>query len=156
MNAHIIGSLNYIIPLYLNINKNLSTKLHKVLMTAARAAIGSYCFKKSKTYILNKCKWLNMNQMILYSSLKFIHKAVTTKQPNSITSLYKNIFTKRTVVDVIPVYKPKNKNMKDFVIYGGLSKYNSLPKTLKTLSIKKFNSQLKIHLINNSVCDTMD
>ena len=156
MNAHIIGSLNYIIPLYLNLNINLLNKLHKVLMTAARATIGSYCFKKSKIYILNKCKWLDIKQMINYASLKFIHKIVVNKKPNSITLLYKNILTRRAVVNVTSLYKPKYKKMKVFIIYNGLAMYNNLPNSLRLLNVKRYNIQLRKYIISNNISDTMD
>ena len=52
--AFVLGKLNYMLPIYslaININYN---KLHKIITTAARCAIGSYCFKKSIVYILKK------------------------------------------------------------------------------------------------------
>ena len=53
LNGYVIGTINYMLPIYANANQNNIGKLHKILITAARAAIGSYCFKKSITYILN-------------------------------------------------------------------------------------------------------
>ena len=50
VNAFVLGKLIYALPLYMGLNLNLQNRLHKVLMTAARAAIGSYCYKKK--YIL--------------------------------------------------------------------------------------------------------
>ena len=51
LNAFVIGKLNYMTPIYSIGNQNNINKLHKIIMTAARAAIGSYCFKKSIRYI---------------------------------------------------------------------------------------------------------
>ena len=59
------------LPLYNNTPGYLKTKLHKIIMKTARSAIGDYCFKKSITYILNKCKLMNIDNMIKYSSLVF-------------------------------------------------------------------------------------
>ena len=36
------------IPLYMNASSEQIGNLHKVLMTAARTAIGSYCYKKQQ------------------------------------------------------------------------------------------------------------
>ena len=54
LNAFVIGKINYMLPIYslcTELNKN---KLHKLLTTSARCAIGSYCFRKSLYYIFNK------------------------------------------------------------------------------------------------------
>ena len=79
--AIVMGKINYLTPLFLNANKNQIDKIHKVQMTAARAAIGNYCFKKSKNYILKKCGWLNIDQIIHCSSIKTIHNIITYKTP---------------------------------------------------------------------------
>ena len=52
LNSFVIGKLNYMLPLYMNAPQFLVNKLHKVVMTSARLAIGSFCFKKSTEYIL--------------------------------------------------------------------------------------------------------
>ena len=56
-------------------------------MTVARAAIGSYCFKKSVGYILDKCKWYDIKDLILISSLNTIHKITINKYPPCMTQL---------------------------------------------------------------------
>ena len=56
---------------------------------APRAAIGSYCFKKGITYILNKCKWLTITNLITYSSLNTLHKTFMGKKPISMMSLFR-------------------------------------------------------------------
>ena len=69
LNGFVFGKLHYMVPLYsLTTEANLN-KLHKVIMTAARAAIGNYCYKKSINYILNKCKWFDIKDIIMISSL---------------------------------------------------------------------------------------
>ena len=52
----VIGKLVYAMPLYLNCSVNNIKTLHKIIMSAARTAIGSYCYRKSISYIFNKCK----------------------------------------------------------------------------------------------------
>ena len=60
LNSFIIGKINYMLPLYLNTTKIQKDRLNKVIMTAARLAIGNYCFKKTSDYILSKCRWMNI------------------------------------------------------------------------------------------------
>ena len=45
-NSFIIGKLNYMLPIYSNLTYSNINKLHKLVMTAARSVIGSYCYKK--------------------------------------------------------------------------------------------------------------
>ena len=45
--AMVIGELNYCLPIYTQISKHQTKIIHKVIMSAARAIIGSFCFKKS-------------------------------------------------------------------------------------------------------------
>ena len=58
-------------PMYTQLNKYKISKIHKVIMTSACAAIGSFCFKKSIKYILEKCNILNAYDMISFSSIIF-------------------------------------------------------------------------------------
>ena len=55
INSYVIGKLNYMLPIYNAASSNNITKIHNILMKAARTAIGNYCFKKSITYILKQC-----------------------------------------------------------------------------------------------------
>ena len=50
MNAYVVGKVNYMMPLYNIANLHLKNKLHKIIMSAARTAIGNYCFMKSTIY----------------------------------------------------------------------------------------------------------
>ena len=72
------------LPIYSIADKSNISKLHKIITTAARTAIGSYCFKKSVKYMLTKCKWLDINSMIQYSNLSLIHKTIINKKPKNI------------------------------------------------------------------------
>ena len=77
------------LPLYSNAPKYLINKLHKVIMTAARVTIGDYCFKKYCKYILDKCSWLGIEKMILFSGIGFTYKILTKREPEAILRLYK-------------------------------------------------------------------
>ena len=43
MNAYAMGKMRYMLPLYMNATQDNINKLHRVLMRAARGAIGNYC-----------------------------------------------------------------------------------------------------------------
>ena len=45
-------------------------------MTAARAAIGNYCYEKSTKHILDKCKWLSIDKLIKYRCISYIHNLI--------------------------------------------------------------------------------
>ena len=156
LNSYVIGKLIYACPIYMNASEQNIVKLHKVIMTAARAAIGNYCFKKSVDYILQKCNWLTAKNLILNSSLNLIHKIITNQAPPALFNLYKNIKTKRSVVAATLTYRPKTKCVKNFFLYKGTNIYNSLPNFLKNLPIDKFKKQIKVHLRENNIQDTMD
>ena len=88
-------------------NQNLISKLHKVVTTAARAVIGSYCYKKSVNYMLSKCQWLDINAMMQNASLNFLHKVLKFKEPKAIYNLFKNVENRRSVVAITLNYRPK-------------------------------------------------
>lgn len=154
INAHVIGKLTYLLPLYSQADKPMLNKLHKILTTAARCAIGHYCFKKSITYMLNKCKWLEIDKMISYASLKLIHNIIINKMPKSIYDLFK--INRRSVVDINLKYVPKTRNYKQFYICKELKNYNKLPQTLKGSNKFKFKISLKEHLKATSGSDSRD
>ena len=76
LNGFVMGKINYMLPIYSNTCNTNINKLHKIITTAARAAIGNYCFKKSVGYLLSKCKWFDIGDLITYSSLNIIHKTI--------------------------------------------------------------------------------
>ena len=47
LNGFVIGKINYMLPIYSLTNTINKNKIHKIITTAARAAIGNFCFKKS-------------------------------------------------------------------------------------------------------------
>ena len=48
----------------MSITNKLNEKLHKVIMSSARAAIGNYCRYKSINYLLKKCNLLDIKDLI--------------------------------------------------------------------------------------------
>ena len=142
LNAHIWGKINYLTPLYMTANKDQVNKIHKVIMTAARTAIGNYCFKKSTSYILNKCGWMTINNMIKFSAIKLIHNIIINKSPITLFNLYK--INRRSNVEIVTIYKPKTMKTEQFFIYNSIKMYNKIPKNIKTK--KNFKKELKNYL----------
>ena len=125
-------------------------------MTAARAAIGDYCFKKSTQYILNKCKWFDINDLITFSSLNTIHKILYYKKPISLVSLFRSSEKERKAKTVTTNYLPLTTKMSNFYIYKYSKIYNSLDKTLTDKKTKGFKNELKLMIRAGTLNDTMD
>ena len=151
LNAHIMGNINYLLPLYKGCNIDLIAKIHKVIICAAKTAIGNPCFKKSNAFMLNKCKWLPINKLIDCAVLNLIHKIIINKTPSVIYNYYK--IPNRAVVDITTKYIPKQVKTEKFYIYSGIKMYNKISVDIK--NSKNFKGKLKIH-ISGVIPDTND
>ena len=156
LRAFVIGKLIYMVPIY-SISTQLNIqKLHKIIMTAARAAIGNFCFKKSISYILSKCDWFDISDLIKYSSLNIIHKIQTLKKPQSLVSYFRTSNKDRKVKSVTTKYIPLSVKMNNFYIYKYSKIYNSLDTYIKEKSIKGFKNEINHMMRAGTIPDTMD
>ena len=89
-NAHVLGKLNYMLPLLTSSNKTQLNKVHKLIMFSARSVIGNYCFKVSIKNILSQVGWLSAHQLIKWSSLKLIHKILHQQKPTTLFNCFKH------------------------------------------------------------------
>ena len=128
-------------PTYTNLNNNQKDRFHKLLMRTARMTLNSYCFKKSIDYILGSCNWVDINEMIKLSSLKFINNMLVTSKPGTLYSKIK--INKRSCADISFYTFPKLGGFKSTLLYKGISYYNKLPSDLKYLPRKQFKAKLK-------------
>ena len=156
VNAFVIGKLIYALPLYMGLNQKLLTKLHKVIMTAARAAIGSFCFKKSKTYILNKCKLLDIKDMIIYSSLLFLYKIEKNNVNKTILDFFYKKRSRDKNIKFRPLHIPRMKMLENNIFHRGTHIYNELPQSLKNLPTEKFRIALIQYVRDTQVWDSFD
>ena len=154
--SYVIEKLIYAMPLYMGINNILLNKLHKVIMSAARAAIGNYCYKKSINYILNKCNLMDIKHIILYSSLSFLFKMYKDNLPTSLMSHFIQRKEKDRQFKLRPLHIPKMKAIENSLFHKGALIFNNLPDKYKVLNMNKFQHQLRIYLCENSVFDTCD
>ena len=107
--------------------KKQLSRIHKVIMTAARAIIGNYCFKKSTSYILDKCDLLTAKQAITYAAIKFTHKTITNRLPKANYQMYMEP-NKRTKHNTIRTkIRPKTKKLKLHIINKGADLTNNIP-----------------------------
>ena len=130
INSLVIGKLNYMLPLFVSANLRSKNLIHRVLMRSGHLAIGNYCYKKSITYILSKCGWVDSDQLINKSVVKFIHNILQNQTPTQTFELFRT--NQRSKALISTEYFPSKKRMSDFVIYQGVNLYNSLPSKLKS------------------------
>ena len=155
MHAYVLGKLNYGLPLYFGISTKLHDKFHKVLMRAARISIGSYCPRKSISYILGKCKMVPVTKMIGLSACNFFYKLIIDKSPVSILELFMKQNTRQKTDILRPIYRPETKIVKGSLIHMGAAVFNSLPNELKTGDKNKFSSKLWNYMNENKAWDPL-
>ena len=144
LNANVMSKLNYMLPFYSSITEELTHKLHKVIMTSARMAIGDYCYKTHCNKILARCNWLPIRYMINMAQCNFIHKILTNQSPTKIFEFF--VIPNRQAKQIRLNFQNKTKLSKLSLLNNGLNIYNNLPMQLKQLTVKKFKLQIKKHL----------
>ena len=155
INGFVMGKMNYMIPMYNKLPDYLHRKLHKITMTAARAAIGNYCYRKSTSYILDKCKWLHIDNLIKFRCISYIYKIQYDKSPKSIVEVYRENRFQRHKSEITINYVPKNTKYTRFFLYDHIGSYNQIPMEIKSKHPKLFKKYLKVW-INQRHKDTMD
>ena len=149
INSMVIGVLLYILPLHLNCTNIQIKKLHKIVMRSAKLALGSACFKISNVKILQRCNWLSFLNLLRYSALIFIYKIKKNMTPQCIFEYFTVNKTKRVITKTYPVYDPKYKNFKNFIIFKGNSLFNELSDDIRCLPYKKYMKAVKQYVSNS-------
>ena len=83
-NSHMLSRVTYGLPCYLSEKQEIKNKIHSTIMSISRWCKGSYCFRVSCSKINKSIGWDLPNQMILKSSLLFMHKILSKHQPEQI------------------------------------------------------------------------
>ena len=112
-------------------------------MTAFRVIIGNYCFKKSTSYILDKCGLLSAKQMISFASITYLQKIYFSNIPTSIYELFLPINRRGTDLKIRTKLRAKTKKFKNHIINKGSEMVNYIPFKIKNLPPKPFKKQLK-------------
>ena len=125
-------------------------------MTAARTAIGSYCYKKSISYILDKCKLLTIKDTIMFSAILFIYKIDKNNINKSILTFFHPKRSRDKCLKFRPLHIPKMKMLENYLFHHGTHIYNELPETIKNLPTDKFRCALRQYLREHEVWDSHD
>ena len=153
----IIGKLNYLLPILINLDPKQLIKLHKLLMLTARQTLGSYCFRVSTHKILYQCNWVHIPHMIIISSIKFIHKIFNNKQPSCLLNEYdlrhNNKNSNRILTKFYPKIKPTISILKRSLLHKAAEIYNTLPDNIKILKDTNFDNSIKEYVIKTFAHD---
>ena len=85
--------------------------------------------------------------MISEQGLTYTNKIQQIKTPTTIYEMYTiSNRPKRTNTYLRPKYTPKTKILKNSIFYKFLEIYSNISDHIKSLDIKKFKSQIKIHI----------
>ena len=145
--AIVIRKLNCCLPLLCNARQSQPTHLNTLITKSCLTIMGSRCPRWNNKKLLNKCEMQTIYQSINAQSLNYIHNIQQTKTPTAIYSMYKTSQRPQSNnQQLIPIYTPKTKQLKESLFFNYTRIYNQLPLTLKTLPIHKLNSQIKTHI----------
>ena len=140
--AYVIGKLNYMVSAYLSSPAYQLSKLDKVILRAARISVGAYKARKmSNKQLLAECGFRSIRAYTQISGLNFFHKLVQLKKPEN---LYKKLkVPNRQCKNFDFSYKKLTKRTKNSPFFQGMTLYNTLPPTYRTLTIKSFKNKVK-------------
>ena len=147
-NAIIIGSLQYGIPLFLNLTKEQLKTLNSLMIRAARIV------KMFKTL-----KWVSIYNLIQIGSIKLFNKTMMNPKPHVLKKFYKQVKTKRyckTNFKYILIHKTRtNMTINGFMNKSSLM-YNYLPQEIRDSPTPIFNTKLKEFIGTNFPFSSLD
>ena len=142
----IIGIICYVLPIYFNSNVKQLAKLHKLQIFACKTVMGGNYFRMSNVKLLMKCKWMSIANVMRHSVLVFIHKIKINSRLQSLNELFTKSKSIRNITKTYPIYEPKTKKLKNFLIYKGNKLYNKILSYLIKTKLNIFKKSLtKIH-----------
>ena len=134
-----ILKISKVIPISKKGKPNM-TKLHVVLMKAAKATIGLPCYRWSNQRILETVGWIPLKEMIEKAKLKVLHNILITKQP---TMLYNQLKIPERRTKAITVrYNIRKEKLKKFFLTTTIETYNKLPVLMKNLDQRRFKKAI--------------
>ena len=136
-----ISKIRFSLSLYSGIPERSKATIHKLIMSCARFAKGSYCFKQSVDEILRSIGWVRAEVMIKRAALCFIDRILKTNEPPNLYDLYR--VNNRQASPIGLNFYPRTTKFKLQTPFNILDEYNRLPKGLKCISHQKFKSKLK-------------
>ena len=120
----------------------VKNSVHRIIMKICRFCKGNYCFKISVKKI---CKSIGMDtpsQLIIKSTVRFIHNIIINEKPSQLSKLLRKPRTRRNA-KISNTYAPKTEKCRRNLLYEGLKIYNKLPDSLKQLDTIGFRRKIK-------------
>ena len=117
-------------------------------MSAARTSIGSYCLFKSTKYILDKCAFIDVDRLIILSSLQFFFSLTLNNGPRAILDLFRPHNERLDTFVFHPKIMAKSALLSKSCIYACSSIFNSLPNNIKSGKKSNFSKNVK-HYLNS-------
>ena len=141
VNSHIMGRLNYNMPIIAAGTNCQRARIVKLMHQAARFIRNDYCFRESIHSIMRSIEWKMPVEIIEEASAKYMQKVIYNKKP---IDIYNEIKMPRTRACVKPIMErpPKSSRMENSIINTALHNNNRLPPDLKDLKPKKLKKEL--------------
>ena len=124
---------------------------------AARITLGFQSLRWSHTKLMEKMKWISVNNLIKLHTSTLIHQIINTKQPQYIhinLNNTTNLNTRSSAINKLgPLHQDQGNSIytKNTFITKSHEIYNSLPDILTAITNKKyFKTKLRKYIINNN------
>ena len=142
VNSHVMGRLQYNMPLIAAGTQTQRDRVVKVINRAARFIRDDYCFRESISSIMRSVNWKMPNDIIDESSAKFIQKILYAEEP---IDIFRQIKMPRTRACVNPVMDKPAKSVRraNTIIHKSLFNYNRIPPEIRHENPNKFKQKLK-------------
>ena len=141
MNGIFWGKLCYGLELYAGQNRNTVKQLQLLEDRCVKIVTGH----KADKQMLERCKWLTIENMLRKQTLMTIYKIRTEQQPDYLRKLIMN--ERATASSKIPEYEQiQSVDLKNSFISRATTEWNRLSQEIRELPPKKFKKALIQHL----------
>ena len=141
LNGIFWGKLCYGLELYAGQNKNTIKQLQLLEDKCVKIVTGN----KANKEMMDKCKWLTIENTLKKQTLMTLFKIRTEKQPKYLLKLVMN--ERAAVSSKIPLYEPTQAiDLKNSFISRATIEWNKLPQELRETPPKKFKKALTKYL----------
>ena len=141
LNGIFWGKLCYGLELYAGQNKNTVKQLQLLEDKCVKIVTGN----KANKEMMDKCKWLTIENTLKKQTLMTLFKIRTEKQPKYLLKLVMN--ERAAVSSKIPLYEPTQAiDLKNSFISRATTEWNKLPQELRETPPKKFKKALTKYL----------
>ena len=114
-------------PAYISLPAKLKSKLTNYYMKACKTIHGGCTLSNKK--LLKKCGWLDLENTVKASALKFFHKIIYNQKPHDLVDIF-NI-PSRSVSVITCKLNPKLKALKEFHLIKTMNAFNNLKSDIR-------------------------